>query len=248
MVAARLFFTRKIYTKPMLSRDSIRDGVIYKMLQQHQHLNDAVPKTTEERAASLQATLAGAPAGTLNSPEDGDVWVFGYGSLIWNPAFHHTEKRRGRIYGYHRTYCIWTHLGRGTPDNPGLMLSLDRGGSCCGAAFRIVPDKLEEELSILWAREMVLDSYVPTWVTVHTSDGPVNGLTFTIDRNHQRYVGRLPPDVVAGHLATAEGYLGSSAEYLENTVVHLAELGIHDATLTDLHRRVTRLRTTERGG
>lgn len=232
----------------MLNRESIRDGVIYNMLQEHQHLNDAAPKTAEERAASLNATLAEAPAGTLDGPGDSDVWVFGYGSLVWNPAFHYIEKRRGRIYGFHRAYCIWTHLGRGTPDKPGLMLALDRGGSCCGAGFRIAPDKLEEELSILWAREMALDSYVPTWVTVHTEAGPVAGLTFTIDRNHQRYVGRLPPDVIAAHLATAEGYLGSSVEYLENTVAHLAELGIRDATLTDLHRRVTRLLAAERGG
>ena len=218
----------------MLNRDSIRDGIVYKMLQEHQHLNNAAPKTAEERAASLNATLAGAPAGTL----DGDVWVFGYGSLVWNPAFEYAEKRRGRIYGFHRAYCIWTHLGRGTPDNPGLMLALDRGGSCCGAGFRIAPDKLEEELSILWAREMAMNSYVATWVTVHTAEGPVSGLTFTIDRNHERYVGRLPSDIVANHLATAKGYLGTSAEYLENTVAHLEELGIRDANLLDLHRRV----------
>ena len=222
----------------MLNRDSIRGGIVYKMLQQHQHLNDAAPNTAEERAASLHATLAAAPAGALA----GDVWVFGYGSLVWNPAFEYAEKRRGRIYGFHRAYCIWSHLGRGTPDNPGLMLALDRGGSCCGAGFRIAPDQLEEELSILWAREMAMNSYVPTWVTVHTEEGPVNGLTFTIDRSHARYVGRLPPDIVAGHLATAEGYLGTSAEYLENTVAHLAELGIHDAKLLDLHRRVTLLK------
>lgn len=225
----------------MLNRDSIRDGIVYKMLQENQHLNNIAPRTEEERAASLNATLAQAPAGTL----DGDVWVFGYGSLVWNPAFEYAEKRRGRIYGFHRAYCIWTHLGRGTPDNPGLMLALDRGGSCCGAAFRIARDKLEEELSILWAREMAMNSYVPAWVTVHTDAGPANGLTFTIDRSHERYVGRLPPDIAAKHLAFAEGYLGTSAEYLENTVAHLEELGIRDANLLDLHRRVTALRRKE---
>lgn len=225
----------------MLNRDSIRDGIVYKMLQQHQHLNDAVPKTAEERAASLNATLARAPAGTL----DGDVWVFGYGSLIWNPAFDYAEKRRGRIYGFHRAYCIWSHLGRGTPENPGLMLALDRGGSCSGAAFRIAPEKLEEELSILWSREMAMNSYVPAWVSVHTEQGPVSGLTFTIDRNHQRYVGRLAPDIIAGHLATAAGYLGTSAEYLDNVVDGLAELGIRDAKLFDVHRRVTKLREAQ---
>ncbi len=225
----------------MLNRDSIRDGVIYRLLQQHQHISNVSPKTAEELAASLHDTLTAAPAGAL----DGDVWVFGYGSLVWNPAFEYAEKRRGRIYGFHRAYCIWTPLGRGTPENPGLMLALDRGGSCRGAAFRIAPDKLEEELSILWAREMALDSYVPTWVTVHTEHGPVRGLTFTINRDHERYAGRMPPDAIAAHLATAEGYLGTSAEYLENTVAHLAELGIRDATLHDLHRRVALLRAKQ---
>ena len=224
----------------MLNRDSIRDGVIYKLLQQHQHITKVSPKTVEELAASLNATLAEAPTGALN----GDVWVFGYGSLVWNPAFEFAEKQRGRIFGFHRAYCIWTPLGRGSPENPGLMLALDRGGSCAGAAFRIAADHLEEELSILWAREMALDSYVPTWVTVHIENGPVAGLTFTINRHHERYAGRLAPDVIAGHLATAEGFLGTSAEYLANTVAHLAELGVHDATLVDLQRRVTRLQET----
>ncbi len=222
----------------MLNRDSIRDGVLYKMLLENQHAHKAAPKTAEERAASLNATLAAAPAGAL----DGDIWVFGYGSLVWNPAFHYAERCRGRIYGFHRAYCIWTPLGRGTPENPGLMLALDRGGSCCGAAFRLAPNKVEEELTILWSREMALDSYVPTWVAIHTDTGPVNGVTFTINRHHERYTGPMPPDIVAGHLATAEGYLGTSADYLENTVAHLAELGIDDAPLTDLHRRVTALR------
>ncbi len=225
----------------MLNRDSIRDGVIFKLLQQHQHLSKVSPKTPEELNASLSATLAEAPAGTL----DDGVWVFGYGSLVWNPAFEYAERRRAKIYGFHRAYCIWTPLGRGTPENPGLMLALDRGGSCCGAGFRIAPDKLEEELSILWAREMPLNSYIPTWVTVHTEAGRASGLTFTINRNHERYAGRLPPDVIAAHLATAEGYLGTSAEYLENTIAHLEELGIRDATLDEVHRQVTRLQNKQ---
>ena len=227
----------------MLNRDSIRDGIVYKMLRQHRHLNNAAPKTAEERAASLNDTLALAPAGTL----DGDVWVFGYGSLVWNPALKYAEKRRGRIYGFHRAYCIWTNLGRGTPENPGLMLALDRGGSCCGAAFRVTPDKLREELSTLWSREMAMNSYIPTWVNVYTEQGPVSGLAFTIDRSHERYVGHLPADIIAGHLATAEGYLGTSADYLEKVVAGLDELGIRDAKLLDVHRRVTLLREVQSG-
>ena len=224
----------------MLNRNSIRDGVIYKLLLQNQHITKVSPKTAEERAASLNATLAEAPTGAPN----GDVWVFGYGSLVWNPAFEFAERLRGRIYGFHRAYCIWTPLGRGSPENPGLMLALDRGGSCAGAAFRIAADQLVEELSILWSREMALDSYVPTWVTIHTAVGQVAGLTFTINRNHERYAGRLAPEIIAGYLATAEGYLGTSAEYLANTVAHLGELGVRDATLIDLQRRVKQLRET----
>lgn len=220
----------------MLNRESLLNGTLYDLLQQNQHVVNAVPKTQEELAASLDATLAAAPEGT------DEVWVFGYGSLVWNPALEFAEKRRGRIHGFHRAYCIWTPLGRGSPENPGLMLALDRGGACCGAAFRIAPNKLEEELGILWSREMVLDSYIPTWVRVHTEDGPVSGLTFTINRDHERYAGRLQPDAIAARLATAKGYLGSSAEYLENTVSHLKELGIHDAKLSDLYRRVRVLR------
>ena len=109
-----------------------------------------------------------------------------------------------------------------------------------------VKDKVTEELSILWAREMAIDTYVPVWVAIHGAGEPVYGLAFTIDRRHPRYAGRLPAEVAATHLARAEGYLGTSADYLANTVTHLAELGIHDATLTDLHRRVTRLRAEDR--
>lgn len=226
----------------MLNRDSIRSGIIYDLLHKNRHITGATPKTDEERAASLAAALAAAPAGAL----DRGSWVFGYGSLLWNPAFHFVERRRGRIYGYHRSFCIWAHMGRGSPENPGLMLALDRGGSCSGVALRIAPDKVTEELSILWAREMAIDTYVPVWVAIHGAGDPVYGLAFTIDRRHPRYAGRLPAEVAAAHLARAEGYLGTSADYLANTVTHLDELGIHDATLTDLHRRVTRLRAEDR--
>src|SRR3954451_15415737 len=133
--------------KPVLTRDMLRAGGIERMIA------DSVPQlrmlTDEERAASLAATLKHRPG-----PRHG-VWVFAYGSLIWNPAIHYVERRFARVYGWHRTFCLSTIAGRGSPDMPGLVLGLDRGGACTGAAFRIAEEGLEEELRILWRREML---------------------------------------------------------------------------------------------
>ncbi len=93
----------------------------------------------DELLASRRAALAGVDLSA-------GVWLFGYGSLIWNPAFHFTDRLIGRIWGYHRRFCLWTHLGRGQPERPGLVLGLERGGSCQGVAFHIAPEQVEEEL------------------------------------------------------------------------------------------------------
>ncbi|MBI36794.1 MAG: gamma-glutamylcyclotransferase [Alphaproteobacteria bacterium] len=218
----------------MLNRDSIRDGVVYNLLKNNQHITKTIPQTPEERSESLKNTLKEKPS---YSTGDG-VWVFGYGSLLWNPAFLYVERLRGKIYGYHRSYCIWAHLGRGSPDNPGLMLALDRGGSCCGAAYRIAPERIEEELTILWSREMALKTYKPVWVKIHTNGGPKIGITFIINRQDHRYAGRVLPNLIAKHLATAKGSLGTSLEYLEKVLISLEELDIRDPTLIDLKQRV----------
>jgi|TARA_B110000263_G_scaffold112104_1_gene97973 cation transport protein ChaC len=221
----------------MLNRNSIKNGVIYNLLKKNQHITNLAPKTLEERKASLKLTLSKAPMGSMKN----GVWVFGYGSLIWNPAIDFIEKRIGRIYGYHRAFCMWTPLGRGTPENPGIMLALDHGGSCNGLAFRISLEKIEEELSILWSREMALDSYIPTWVKIYTDKEILFGLTFTINRNHQRYARQLPTEIIAKHLATAKGDLGTSAEYLKNLITYLTKLDILDKYMDDLHQRVSAL-------
>lgn len=216
-----------------LTRESIRDGVLQDMLERS---GVSIHVTTEEeRHASIAAMLGGRAAPPC------DVWVFGYGSLMWNPAFHHAETRLGTLPGWHRRFCLWTPLGRGSPDRPGLVLGLDNGGSCRGVAYRIPAAQAWEELDIVWRREMVSDGYTPRWVTVRTASGPVRALTFTIDHAGSRYAGKLTLEETAAVIARAEGRLGSCAQYLMSTVDHLDDMGIPDRRLHALRDQVKAL-------
>lgn len=192
--------------------------------------------TEAERAASLQATLAGGPG--RGSP--GDVWLFAYGSLIWNPTIHSVERRTARIAGWHRRFCLSTRAGRGTEDNPGLVLGLDAEGSCTGVAFRIAAAVAEAELTLLWRREMLSDAYVPRWVDLLDGDGDrfASAITFTINRVGNHYAGALPMEEVIRRLATAAGALGSAADYLFRTCEGLRSAGIPDPELEALAARV----------
>jgi len=216
----------------ILTRDSIKDGIIQRFFAE---AGDTSALSEAELLASRQATLA------LADPVC-DVWVFGYGSLIWNPAFHFAERRVGRVHGYHRRFCLWVHLGRGSSEQPGLMLGLERGGSCEGVALRIPREAAETELEIIWRREMVSGAYRPHWVTVR-GDGPaLRAIAFVINHHHPRYAGRVPEEVVVETVAAANGPLGACADYLFNTVEHLQELGIRDHALETLRRRVAAAR------
>src|SRR5215471_4754000 len=141
----------------------------------------------EDRAASLRPFIAEIAAGE-------DVWVFGYGSLMWNPAIHVAESRAGTIYGYHRAFCLNMLLWRASPESPGLMLALDRGGSCHGVAHRIAAEQVESELRIVWMREMLGGTYQPRWVRVRTEHGETRAITFVANRAHPRYAGNLPEE------------------------------------------------------
>ena len=189
------------------------------------------PLSDEERERSLTDVLAEIPPGE-------DVWLFGYGSLMWNPTVIYKAQRAGIIYGYHRRYCFWIKAGRGSPEMPGLMLALDRGGSCLGQAFRIKASHAREELELVWRREMISGVYLPRWVTLHSPEGNIRAITFVVDRAHQQYIAELPPKKAALHLAKAEGFLGSSRIYLENTINHLDSLGFSDSYLNHLYRLV----------
>jgi glutathione-specific gamma-glutamylcyclotransferase len=185
----------------------------------------------EEQQQSLADALK-------NRPDQGDVWLFAYGSLIWNPLIHFTEKRVGTVKGHHRCFCLWSHTGRGTVEKPGLMLGLERGGSCAGVAYRIAEAEAAQELEIVWRREMLTGAYAPRWVRVNTQEGPVHAIAFLINRTHRRYAGKLPEERVIACIAEAHGPLGACATYLFNTVNHLEALGIEDRRLARLRDQV----------
>ncbi len=184
--------------------------------------------TEADRIASLRQMLALRP--------QGHVWVFGYGSLIWNSAIKSVERRSASIDGWHRSFCLSITALRATADRPGLMLALDRGGSCRGVAYRLAEEDVERELRLLWRREMVCGAYVPRWVELRTSDGEPFGwaVAFTIDAGDPQYAGNLDEDTVVHRLATASGGLGSSADYLFRTHDSLHAHGIRDARLERL--------------
>ncbi len=167
-----------------------------------------------------------------------DVWLFAYGSLIWNPIFHFVEHRIGTIYGWHRRFCLWTPLGRGTPDNPGLVLGLDRGGSCRGIAYRIAAADVLPELLLLWRREMVVGSYIPRWVKVFDGEQEIEAIAFIVNRHQAGYAGNISLETTINSIATASGQIGSSADYLMQTVDGLLSVGIKDKQLLLLRDRV----------
>ena len=167
-----------------------------------------------------------------------DVWVFGYGSLIWNPLFHYVERELATVHGFHRSFCLRSRLGRGSLEQPGLVLGLDFGGSCQGMAFRIEAAQVRPELTLVWRREMVLGSYAPRWVNMRVGKRRLRGLAFVVNHQHPHYAGKLPIDTVVTILASAHGKFGTCADYLHQTVDCLASHGIHDAHLMGLSERV----------
>lgn len=192
-----------------------------------------------QRQASLNTTLARRP--------DGDVWLFAYGSLIWNPTVCFEERRISVVEGWHRSFCLSVLMGRGTPDEPGVTLGLDRSGSCSGVIYRLPEAKLKAELSLLWRREMLTGSYIPRWIEVSDKRGSVLGsaLAFTIDREGPQYAGELARDVIVSRLATASGFLGSAAEYLFQTCHELRDHGFPDEELETLAKEVAEIQAAE---
>lgn len=209
---------------PALTREMLRDGGLHRMVSAE---TDVRALTAAELAHSRNTLLARLEPGQ-------DVWLFAYGSLLWNPTFEHVETRLARVSGWHRRFCLWTRLGRGTPEQPGLMLGLERGGSCGGVAYRVAASAIECELDLVWRREMVTGAYRPTWLRARTADGPVDAIAFTIEHGHKRYAGKLPEATVAAILAHACGPLGTGSDYLHRTAVTLAGLGIPDRRLDRL--------------
>lgn len=186
-------------------------------------------RSDEELAASL--------ADMLRSHDDTqDVHVFGYGSLMWNPALEHDQVLTARLQGWHRRFCLRLHFARGSPDEPGVMCALDRGGACIGRVYRIPAARTAEELRLLWRREMLAGSYAARWVTVVADGSSLRALAFVVNRRHQRYVGGLPVEQIAHFLRTGKGALGTSRAYFESLLATLESLAIRDAGMERLRR------------
>jgi cation transport protein ChaC len=169
---------------------------------------------------------------TLASPSiAGDLWVFGYGSLMWRPGFEFLEMHRARLYGYHRAFCVYSWVHRGTKERPGLVLGLDRGGSCIGRLFRVAAREADAVVRYLDEREMVTGVYVPVEGRVRFEGRDVRARTYIADRGHAQYAGKLPVEAQARLVAGAVGQSGVNRDYVLNTVAHLETMGIADGPL-----------------
>ncbi|WP_407932650.1 gamma-glutamylcyclotransferase [Castellaniella denitrificans] len=169
-----------------------------------------------------------------------DLWIFGYGSLIWRPEFDHLEARRARIHGYHRALCLWSRINRGTPERPGLVFGLDLGGSCEGTVYRIAGDRVPDILGPLWQREMPSASYIPRWLNCHTTSGAVTGLVFTMDRRDEGYVKGLSTEEIVAIVRQGRGRYGHCTEYVLQTADALDAAGITDRRLRAIARALRR--------
>ncbi|RWP73956.1 gamma-glutamylcyclotransferase [Mesorhizobium sp.] len=179
----------------------------------------------------------------------GDFWVFGYGSLIWRPGFAHVETRRARLHGYRRSLCVYSFVHRGTRERPGLVLGLDRGGSCIGLAFRVPGDLRNEVISYLRERELVTNVYLERTLSVRLDGGGMNGgdtnggetvsaVAYVVDRAHEQYAGALDAADAATVVSGAVGQSGKNEDYVLSTLEHLEALGIRDHWLEEVAKRI----------
>ncbi len=163
---------------------------------------------------------------------DGDAWVFGYASLIWRPEFEAAETRPAHVHGWHRALEMRSRVNRGTPDCPGLVFALVRGGSCRGMAYRIQAERVPQEFERLWQREMPTGVYDPRWLSCRTAHGPVRALAFTLSRQSPAHTGPISDAQMVEILRTANGRFGSTLDYLLHTERSLRSCGIHDRDVT----------------
>jgi cation transport protein ChaC len=172
-----------------------------------------------------------------------DFWVFGYGSLMWRPGFDHIEAVPARLLGAHRALCVYSWVHRGTREKPGLVLGLDRGGSCRGIAFRVEGAKRESVVAYLRERELVTSVYHEAWRPVRLEDGhqteTATALTYLVDRNHAQYAGMLSREELLGYVRDGVGRSGINSDYVIATAKHLASLGIKDPVLAWLASELT---------
>ncbi len=170
----------------------------------------------------------------------GDFWVFGYGSLIWKPGFAHTETQRAHLYGYRRALCIRSWVHRGTQQRPGLVLGLDRGGSCTGLAFKVPAELRDEVIGYLRERELVTNVYKERDLSVRLENGQrTTAIGYVVDRSHEQYAGALDIEDAIEGVCGSVGQSGRNEDYVTSTVEHLQALGIRDHWLEAVAARLT---------
>ncbi len=183
--------------------------------------------TEDEKRASMNDALQAWRAGE-------DVWVFGYGSLIWRPEFDFVERRIALLRGHHRALCLWSRVNRGTPETPGLVFGLDRGGACRGVVYRLAGDQVPTFFPKLWDREMSTGAYLARWITCVTDNGPVKALVFVMNRANPAYVPALPRDELLAVIRRACGRYGPCIDYVVETDEALRAAGIGDRQLQSI--------------
>lgn len=211
-------------------RQRLADGILLELLRAEAPAGIRV-RTDAELDQSLADTLRS------HDPAE-DLHVFGYGSLMWNPAMDAVHTSIARVHGWHRRFCLRMLFGRGTVAEPGAMLALDKGGACHGLLFRIEAAKVLAETRLLWRREMLAGSYEARWIRAHAGGAPVRALTFVASRHHDRYIGAQPIEYVAHLIRTGQGPLGSSRAYFESTLQALERLRIRDSGMEQLRRAI----------
>jgi cation transport protein ChaC len=193
-----------------------------------------MPQTDQDYADWVDRILASHPA------PDRPTQLFAYGSLIWRPEIEHGGEQGGFLPGWRRSFCLRQWRFRGSPEYPGLMMSLDLGGACQGVLFELPDRDLETQFHQLFRREFTIkpNTNIPRWLTVETDAGQVAALVFVMNRESPQYAGNLSPEDIADVLAQSCGHLGTGAEYLLNTVTQLEARGMHDEGLWRLQELV----------
>jgi cation transport protein ChaC len=187
----------------------------------------ATPLSEAELLDALHRALAPWKHGT-------PFWIFAYGSLMWNPSFKWDTHHVALVRGYHRSFRLWSRINRGSPENPGLVLTLERGGSCRGLVYRIDPAIAFEEMLGIWRREMTFGSYLPKWLNCAVGGETVSALAFTVNRACSGYTGAIPLEVMVECMASARGRFGPAHDYLFKTTETLRTHGIRDERVEHL--------------
>ncbi|CAG9269038.1 cation transport protein ChaC [Paraburkholderia unamae] len=218
----------------MLNRDAIRSGAF---LESFNFLPPGMLWTQSQIDQSLAQTMARRPTGE-------DVWIFAYGSLMWNPLSCYDRREIATLQGWHRSFCIRLLAGRGTPQRPGRMLALEPGGCTQGVALRLATTTLDEELRILWTREMLTGAYTPTWTTVTLATGETqHALAFVASNCERQYEADSHPAKIARLIAHAQGPLGTNAEYVFRLRQALADCALSDPYIEDVAHALAGLET-----